>query len=294
MYSADRCFSWNLYQGENIIVKEPQPEAMSTVANGNNAVSDLHKLKNEQAENSVSIGKNLSEKEVTSDTVPPNSKKRKLVKKHKASNPINYTIWLAGHAATLIFGVLSQFFLLSNKWYINSISYRLAFVGAIVSMAMTTKHKFGLKFLPSPSTLVASENFQYVVLACLWMFTFKSIFKLFPYVILSLLHISESKKITAITSQAKFLASLIAYDELILIVYLFLRTLCFRNTSGYQLTIFLVFYWLRVLYNKETTTLFSTLVDKADYKFKDIKNPKFQKIWSRIKESIRRRQQDGL
>ena len=80
--------------------------------------------------------------------------------------------------------------------------------------------------------------------------------------------------------------SLRAYDELLLVVYLLLRTLFFRNTSGYQLTIFLVFYWLRILYNKETTNLFQTIIERLDGKVCNVKNPKVQHYWYKIKTFV--------
>lgn len=234
---------------------------------------------------------------ITNETVPADLRTKKLHKKDQGPNPLKFKVWLGGHAATIVFGTISlafQLLRLPNKWYINSICYRLALLGAIASLAMTTSRRFGLKFLPPMGALLAYQNFQYVILAVVWFFTFKSTFKLLPYYILAILHLANHQNLLVVTKHSKALAGVIAYDELFLIFYLLLRTFCFRNASGFQLLAFFVFYWLRILFNKETTTLFSTLVDKIDFLVKDVENPKFKKVWTRSKMMIKERQQEGL
>ena len=194
----------------------------------------------------------------------------------------------------LVFGSISfifQILWLPNYYYINSISYRLGLIGSIAALTATFSHKFGLHNLPNIGTLLSHQNFQYLVLAIVWIFSFKSVFKILPYFLLALLHIGNLKKILFITKELDFLASVIAYDELLLVVYLLLRTLFFRNTSGYQLTIFLVFYWLRILYNKETTNLFQTIIERLDGKVCNVKNPKVQHYWYKIKTFVNEKQQ---
>lgn len=223
-------------------------------------------------------------------TVKPEDRKKKLVRKQSGPSPLKYHLWLGGHLTTLVFGGISfifQIFFLPNKYYINSISYRLALLGAIVSLTATLSHKFGLKYLPPSSTLIAQQNFQYLILAFVWIFTFKSNFKIIPYYLISLLQIAANKNVDVILNQASLLASIIAYDELFLIIYLFLRTILFRNTSGYQFGLFTIFYWLRILYNKATGNLFSAIVDRLDGKVsKSVKNEKFQHYWVRTKEFL--------
>lgn len=221
-------------------------------------------------------------------------KKRKLVRSPSKTNPLKYKVWLAGHISMLVFGSISfifQILWLPNYYYINSISYRLGLIGSIAALTATFSHKFGLHNLPNIGTLLSHQNFQYLVLAIVWIFSFKSVFKILPYFLLALLHIGNLKKIVFITKELDFLASVIAYDELLLVVYLLLRTLFFRNTSGYQLTIFLVFYWLRILYNKETTNLFQTIIERLDGKVCNVKNPKVQHYWYKIKTFVNEKQQ---
>ncbi|KAK6456429.1 uncharacterized protein RJT20DRAFT_44567 [Scheffersomyces xylosifermentans] len=213
-------------------------------------------------------------------------KKRKLVKKAPQSSKLKFQVWLGGHLATIAFGSISfifQILWLPNWYYINSIAYRLSLLGAIAALTATFSHKFGLHFLPSASTLVSHQNFQYLILANIWLFTFKSIFKIIPFFLIAILHIAKHQKIEIITKESEFLASIIAYDELILIVYLLLRTLFFRGSSGYQLTAFLTFYWVRILYNKETQTLFVAIVERLDGKISKVENPKVKHYWEKTK-----------
>ncbi|RCK58870.1 hypothetical protein Cantr_07571 [Candida viswanathii] len=220
-------------------------------------------------------------------------KKRKLVRRPARANPVKYKVWIAGHVTALVFGSISfifQIFWLPNYYYINSISYRLSLIGSITALTATFSHKFGLHNLPNIGTLLSHQNFQYLVLATIWIFTFKSVFKILPYFILALLHIGNMKDISFIVKDTDFLASVIAYDELLLIVYLLLRTLFFRNASGYQLTIFLIFYWLRILYNKETKTLFNSIVERLDGQMSKIKNPKVAHYWYKTKTFVQEKQ----
>lgn len=235
----------------------------------------------------------MTSQPVTNATVAPEHRKKKLVRKVSGPNPLKYKIWLVGHIMSLVFGAISsgfQLFWLPNKYYINSISYRLSLLGSVLALGGTFSHKFGLHFLPPALTMVAQQNFQYLVLAFLWCFTFKSVFKLIPFMLISILQLGAHKHIGAIESQLDFLASLIAYDELFLIVYLLLRTIFLRGWSGYQLVVFLVFYWLRILYNKETGNLFRSIVDRLDGKVKG-KNEKTDHYWGRVKEFLHEKQQ---
>lgn len=231
---------------------------------------------------------------VTNRTVSPEHHKRKLIRKLSGPSPLKHTLWLAGHGASLGFGLVTVLFLvlrLQNRFYISTIAYRLLLLGLVVALTATMSHKFGLRFLPPMTALVAHQNFQYLILAVIWLFSFKSVFKLIPYFLISLLQLAAHKKVDVILKLAPLLASVIAFDELFLIVYLALRTVLFRSTAGYQLTAFLVFYWLRILYNKETTNLFGALVERLDGKVGGVKNEQVQHIWNRTKMFIREKQE---
>lgn len=228
----------------------------------------------------------------------PNDKhhkfKKKLVRAQPDTNALKYKAWLGGHITSLVFGTISfifQVFWLPNVYYINSICYRLALLGSAVALTSTFSHKFGLHFLPPVATLLSHENFQYLVLTIVWCFTFRSVFKILPYFLLSILHLSKVKNVNVILKHASTISSWIAYDELFLIFYLLIRMLFFRNASGFQLTLFLIFYWLRILYNKETSNLFSAIVDRLDGEMVKVKNPTVQRRWEKIREFVKVKQE---
>lgn len=260
---------------------------MSSVPNGETAAG---------ANGTTNSGANSAQNAgpVTNLTVAPEHHKRKLIRKQSGPNPLKHKLWLAGHAVSVGFGLVCVLFLvlrLQNRYYLHSIAYRLLFLGLVVALGATMSHKFGLRFLPPLTALVAHQNFQYLILAVIWLFTFKSVFKLIPYLLISLLQLSAHKQLAAVLKLAPFLASIIAFDELFLIAYLALRTLLFRSTAGYQLTAFLVFYWLRILYNKETTNLFGALVQRLDGKVSGVKNEQVQHYWTKTKMFVREKQE---
>lgn len=216
-------------------------------------------------------------------------RKRKLVLKHSTASALKYNVWLGGHICCVVFGVISYIYgilWLPNKWYLGSIVYRLSLYGGLAALVATLSHKFGLHYLPPFTTLLAQNNFQYLVLNSIWSVTFRSVFKQTPLFLISALQLSDHFKINAVMNHSDTLGNVIAGSELILVVYLLLRTLFFRGTAGYQLTVMLTFMWLRILFDKPTAQMFSYLVQKADTKMSQIQNPKVQKFWPKVKGFI--------
>lgn len=219
----------------------------------------------------------------------PEHRKRKLVLKHSTASKLKYNIWLSGHIACVAFGLLSyihSILWLPNKWYIGSIIYRLCLYGGCAALTATLSHKFGLHYLPPFTTLMAQNNFQYLVLCSIWSLTFRSVFKLTPMFLISLLQLSDHFKVDAVLKHLDQIGGFIGFSELILLVYLLLRTIFFRGTSGYQLAVMLSFIWLRILFDKPTAQMFAYVIDKADAKVSQVKNPKVQKFWPKIKAFI--------
>lgn len=224
------------------------------------------------------------------------NKRKKLVRKKKGPNPLKYKAWFFGHVSCIVFGSISfmfQIFWLPNKFYINSICYRISLFGAMISLMATVSHKFGFDYLPPSSSLLAQQNFQFLLLAVAWLMTFKSIFKLLPYYLISVLQLGSHKNIDAIQKQEDVLASLIAYDELFLIGYLLLRTIFFRGSSGFQLVLYGIFYWLRILFNKETSNLFMVIISRLDGKVKSkVKHEKFLYYWNKTRMILEEKHND--
>ncbi|KAG7193353.1 uncharacterized protein KQ657_000770 [Scheffersomyces spartinae] len=241
-----------------------------------------------QKASTVAVNNDSSVAPPASKDTTSGPKKKVLRRKIKGPNPLKKKIWLAGHASVIAFGILYcvLLFLRINKWYIRFICYRLSNVGSVFALGAAISHKYGLRYLPPTPTLFAQQDFQYLIIAAVNIISFRSMFKLLPFVLISLLHIGDEFKVTAITGQSTFLASLIAYDELFLIIYLVLRTLLFRSSLGFQLVVYLCFYWLRILYNNDTAKLFSTLMENMDINVSTIKNEKIQKFWAKAKKHI--------
>lgn len=238
-----------------------------------------------------------TEKQATNETVAPSLHKRKLIRKQLLLSRLNYTIWLAGHCASVIFGAITliwQTLWLKNVYYINSISYRLALLGASMAFLATMSHKFGLRYLPQFPTLLTQLNFQFLVLSVIWCFTFKSIFKIIPLFLISVLQLSDHKKIAVVQTQADFLATIIAFDELFLVLYLVLRTLLFRLTSGFQLAVVFVFLALRILFDEDTCNMFAYVMEKLDLKVKMVKNKKVVKAWEKTKLFLEEKRKEGM
>lgn len=224
--------------------------------------------------------------QVTNLRVSPDQRKRRLVKKERHSNQWKYNIWTYGHITTIVFGsiyFIMQLLWLPNRFYIQSMCYRLSFVGSTLALFGTVSNKFGVTHLPPLSALLSQENFQYLILAMVWFFTFKSVIKIIPFYLVSVLQFSHHKGIKQVIDQLYILASVIAYDELFLVVYLLLRTVFFRKTSGYQLCLVLGFLWLRILYNPQTRNLAKSVVNALDDKVMDTKNEKIIKPWTNVK-----------
>lgn len=233
----------------------------------------------------------------TNRTVDAKYRKRRLVKKPGSTSKTKFLVWLSGHSVCVLFGTITLFFQalwLPNVYYINSIAYRLCLLGATTAFLANLSHKFGLHYLPPITTLLAQHNFQYLNLAIMYSFTFKSVFKIVPLYLISILQLCEHFKVGAVQKHADSIASIIGFDEIFLIFYLFVRTLAFRSTSGYQLAILLMFLWLRILFDPDTAKMFSYVVDKADAKVSNIKHEKVNKVWTKIKRFLEEKQSSNF
>lgn len=225
-------------------------------------------------------------KQATNVTVEPELRKKKLVRKTLAPAKTRHMLWMAGHGASVVFGLISLVWTalwLPNRYYIYTISYTVAMVGAATALAMSLSHKYGLKYLPPMTALLAQHNFQFLVLALIWCFTFKTVFKTIPFFLVSLLQLADHFKIGAVVEHAQVVGRVVGINELILVVYLALRTLLFRRTAGYQLVTVLVFFWLRVLFDKDAAHLFAFLIQKLDGHVLGIKNEKVTTAWLKVK-----------
>ncbi|ODV59383.1 uncharacterized protein ASCRUDRAFT_19445, partial [Ascoidea rubescens DSM 1968] len=189
------------------------------------------------------------------------SKKTKKVIRKIPPKPKNYDklIWLTGHCLSLSFGLiyflsrLSNIILRTKFYYLVRFSYRLSIFGSLLALSLTVSRKFGRK-LPTNFALLSTENFQYLLLALIWFLSRSSIFKIFPYLIISFLQLTREFNYLEKIPQ-NYLLNLtlaISYNELLLIFVLFIDTLLMRGVSGFAFVAFITFYWLRILFSNET------------------------------------------
>lgn len=213
-------------------------------------------------------------------------KLRKVVKPPKSNDK---TLWLVGHLTTIVCGTLYAMYYMQRKSQgklIPFIAYKLALCGIWLSYSIAIKSQFNVKSLPHYSTLIATENFQYLLLSILWFFNRNSLFKILPYMIISLLHLATKFNLDAVLKFEKQLNVFLLYNELFLIFLLFIDTLLLRGTSGYGLVVYCMFMWLRILQNENTRFFLYANLKKLDTLMLKIKNPKVQQGWLSIKKFL--------
>lgn len=215
---------------------------------------------------------------------PPKGKKLRKINKPKKSNA--KLLWLAGHVLTLGFGIFYTIFYIQRKAQHNLIpllSYKLALVGVWLSYTVSIQSQYNLKSLPHYTTLLSTENFQYLLLSIVWFFNRSSFFKILPFIIVSILQLSSTFNLKAILKFEQKLSAVVLYNELFLFLLLFVDTLLFRGTSGYGLVVYCMFMWLRVLQNENTRFFLYDNLVKLDKYVSKVKNEKVQKIWKDMK-----------
>ncbi|ODQ82436.1 hypothetical protein BABINDRAFT_159031 [Babjeviella inositovora NRRL Y-12698] len=213
------------------------------------------------------------------------TKKRKLRKVVKPPSQVLKYVWLGCHVLTLVCGLgyLLFFLTFQKRRVVARILYRATFSLIIVAYALSLHNKFGTTF-PSYFLLLSGEAFQYLLLAIVWLFTFASMMKLLPFYLVAVLQVANFFHIQPILHFDATFAKVIAYDELVIILYLLFKTLIFRSTSGYQLVLFCGFYRLRILYSPPTRALVEHVIDLADAKVSGVKNEKVVKAWGEFKD----------
>lgn len=210
-----------------------------------------------------------------------------LVKKPKPPAPIKKYVWLAGHGSTLVFGSIYLVFYVL-KWFLRTwrwtprICYVLSLVGVFAAYSITVLTTFG-SVIPPYSTLLATENFQLMVIAMIWIFSRPSAFKLAPYLVISLLQLSSEFKIEAVLKLQNQLGEVVTMAEFVIIVVLIVDTLLFRGTSGYALALYLGFYWLRVNFSPYTQSGLLKIMNLVDDKFMKNNKSAIKPYWDKSK-----------
>lgn len=214
---------------------------------------------------------------------------KKLRKIAKPAKSYAKTIWLAGHLMTLGFGLFYTMFYIQRKSQhrlIPWVCYKLTLIGVWASYLVSIQSQYNIKSLPHYTALIATENFQYLLLSVVWFFNRNSLFKILPYMVVSLLQVASSQNLTAILNLELQLSKVVLYDELFLFLLLFVDTLLFRGTSGYGLVTYCMFMWLRILQSENTRFFLYAHLIKFDSQISKIKNEKVQEGWSKVKKFL--------
>lgn len=220
-------------------------------------------------------------------------KQRYLKKKEKKGKSMLKPLWLAGHSVTLLFGVVYTSYYIrraSHTSWICTIAYYLCLFGVCASYGVGVNTQFNLKSLPSYSVLLGTESVQFAILSVIWMFNRSSFFKIYPYMVVSLLQLSDEFKVDAILKLAPILSTSVLYNELLLIVVLFVETLLMRGASGFALVLYCLFYWLRILQFEHSRYFLYTQIIKLDGLMSKIKNENVQERWQAVKRFLTTRQ----
>lgn len=223
---------------------------------------------------------------------PHGKKLRKIVKPEDGLKLLK-TVWLAGHGLTLVFGTLYSLYYMKRKthgFFIPWLSYKLALVGVWMAYTISIQTQYNIKSLPSYSVLIATENFQYLLLSVVWFFNRNSLFKILPFMVVSMLQLAQKFKMVPILKLQKQLSALVLYNELFLFFLLFVDTLLLRGTSGYGLVLYCMFMWLRLLQSENTRMFLYSNIIKFDGLMAKIKNPKVQHFWTVIKTFLSTKQ----
>lgn len=198
--------------------------------------------------------------------------------------------------------------------------YRLSLVGTFLSCGVTSYQKWsGLN--PQWYEMLSAENFQYLLISLLWFVSRKSIYKLCPFMILSYLHITNSKtEMNGAREDAGDVGSktemkgaredagdvgvknasllhILAFSEIVVAFALLLDSLLLKDgTAGITLVVYSGIYWLRINFSPYVQVTLLRLLTKFDAKVP----PKYKDQWSTIKKFIfvkvedHKKREDGI
>lgn len=221
------------------------------------------------------------------------TKQRYLKKKEKPAKPILKPMWIAGHAMTIFFGLVYASYYIrraSHKSWISTIAYDLTLLGVWISYAVSVNTQFNIKSLPNYTVLIGTESVQFAILSIIWAFNRSSLFKIYPYMIVSLLQLADEFNVKPILKIAPILSTSVLYNELLLFVLLVVDTILMRGASGFALVLYCMFYWLRILQFEHARYFLYTQLIKFDGLMAKVKNENFQSQWKSIKKFLTTRQ----
>ncbi|KAL3235200.1 hypothetical protein RNJ44_02988 [Nakaseomyces bracarensis] len=246
-------------------------------------------------------------------------------KNHNAIDPLKKQklLWSAGHGLTvgcgLLFSIMYmlQFllffkyrnwkwlflrenvgysFIKGQRWYHSIIRqsplllYKTSLIGVFISYSITMIQNWkGVD--PTWNDLLASQNFQSMLIALLWFLTGgKSIYKLAPFMVLASLHfLNQKNEFNGVDNHDEFTRkyrpylNIVAYAELFTIARLLIDTLVMRTgTSGFTFVFYLGIYWLKLNYSTYAQATLVQVIKLVDDKIPKQANP----VWNAFKKYL--------
>ncbi|ANZ74961.1 BA75_02221T0 [Komagataella pastoris] len=234
----------------------------------------------------------MSDTQSTTNT--HSERKRKVLrKKPESTMSTKRYVWLAGHILTLVFGIAYDVLyitLRSRSTWLAPLFYRTSLLGVLACYTLTILTVFGSRAIPSYFTLLATENFRYLLVAILWFFSGNSLFKLLPYTLISILHLGKYLKLRPVLRLETIFKKIIVYNELYVMLVLLADTFMLRGDSGFALVGYIMIYWLRLLYSPQSRQVLYFFISRMDGVVKSQKNKYAVSIWDNFIEYLKRNQ----
>ncbi|KAG5361090.1 hypothetical protein CJU90_2465 [Yarrowia sp. C11] len=175
-----------------------------------------------------------------------------------------HVLWFFSHQAIVGTGAcyFALFFMGISNCKLARGLYRLFFVACISAYYTSIYRKYGGQ-RPSRWVLLQTDTFQYLLMAVLFLISRRSIFKLFPFFMYSVMHVAETlrrrvlKRDSPLAHQLnenilKFEAPIqriVADSEILILLKILLNTIMFRQGAAICLLLYVVIFRLRVSYS---------------------------------------------
>lgn len=241
------------------------------------------------------------------------NRSRQVIRKKEKSKPEEVNplekqklLWTIGHVATVILGTAFSvtyfyhvlFFYKYRQWkwlflrvnrsyaYANGNSWTSTFIGYIPQILYRTslmgfllagyisESQLWSGTSPKWYDLLCSEGFQSISMAAVWLLGGrKSFYRLFPFMVISYLHLinrkyefqGDKKATEAATLKNAMLLQLIAYFEFFIAFVLLADTLLLKDgTSGFSTIFYIGLLWLRLNFSQYTQITALKLLKRID------------------------------
>lgn len=178
--------------------------------------------------------------------------------------------------------------------------YRLFFLACVAAYFTSVYRRYGGQ-RPSRYVLLQTDTFQYLLMSLLFLISRRSIFKLFPFFMYSIMHVAETlrkrvlKRDSPLAHQLndhilKFEAPIqriVADSEILILLRIFVNTLLFRQGAAVCMVIYVVIFRLRVAYSPPIQESLKRQEERVDDLVSQPWVPEpVKKHWGRFRELV--------